>query len=50
MLYPVLQTKGTLQGALEKVFRISLPLGQENFSAAQAKQTDGEDAPSAAWA
>jgi hypothetical protein len=28
---------------------ISLPLGQENFSAAQAKRADGADAPSAVW-
>jgi hypothetical protein len=34
---------------LENAFGVSLPLGQENLSAAQAKRTDGADALSAVW-
>ena len=39
--------RGQLRLALEKVFRVSLPLGQEIFSATQPKRADGVDAPSA---
>jgi len=40
---------GQLSLWLEKVFRVSLPLGQENFFAKQPKRADGVDAPSAVW-
>jgi hypothetical protein len=35
-------------GPMATVFGVSLPLGQENFSAARAKGADEVDAPSAA--
>jgi hypothetical protein len=49
-VFQVRQTKGRAAGRLEKVFGVSLPLGQEHFSAARAKGADGVDALAAAWA
>jgi hypothetical protein len=46
----VLQAKGTPRELREGAFGVSLPLGQENLSAAEADRADGADAPSALWA
>jgi hypothetical protein len=50
LLIPARRRFGACRSNLETVFAVSLSLGQENFSAAQAKRSDGVGVPSAARA